>query len=84
MDTPLHIQVSDGIGEILLNRPPVNGLTPELLDALLSALRFRLAGGWHHGHYPRAKSGIRNRFRYAPGAMPVLRLNRRLKKAGSS
>lgn len=39
MNTPLHIEVSDGIGQILLNRPPVNGLTPELLDALLSALR---------------------------------------------
>ena len=39
MDTPLNIQVCDGIGEILLNQPPVNGLTPELLDALMTALR---------------------------------------------
>ena len=39
MDTPLNIQVCDGIGEILLNQPPVNGLTPELLDALMAALR---------------------------------------------
>jgi enoyl-CoA hydratase len=39
MKTPLHIQIDDGIAEILLNQPPVNGLTPELLDALMSALR---------------------------------------------
>ena len=39
MDTPLNIQVCDGIGEILLNQPPVNGLTPERLDALMAALR---------------------------------------------
>ena len=39
MNTPLNIQVDDGIGEILLNQPPVNGLTPELLDALMTALR---------------------------------------------
>jgi enoyl-CoA hydratase len=39
MNTPLHIQVNDGVAEILLNRPPVNGLTPEFLDELMSALR---------------------------------------------
>ncbi len=39
MNTPLNIQVVDGIAELLLNQPPVNGLTPELLDALMSALR---------------------------------------------
>lgn len=39
MNTPLHIEIADGIAEVLLNRPPVNGLTPELLDRLLSALR---------------------------------------------
>ena len=39
MNTPLHIEIADGIAEILLNQPPVNGLTPEMLDALLSSLR---------------------------------------------
>ena len=39
MDTPLHIRIDDGVAEILLNRPPVNGLTPELLDEFLAALR---------------------------------------------
>lgn len=39
MDTPLHIRIDDGVAEILLNQPPVNGLTPELLDDLLAVLR---------------------------------------------
>lgn len=39
MNSPLHIQIDDGIAEILLNLPPVNGLTPDMLDALLAALR---------------------------------------------
>ena len=39
MNTPLNVQVGDGIAEVLLNQPPVNGLTPALLDALMSALR---------------------------------------------
>jgi len=37
-----------------------------------------------HGSHQRAKSGIRKRLRYAPGAIPVVRLNRRRKKAASS
>jgi len=47
-----------------------------------------------HGMLPQAmescgfrrlpKAGIKNRFRYAPGARPAVRLNSRRKKAGSS
>lgn len=39
MNTPLRIQVHDGIAEVLLNNPPVNGLVPELMEALMSTLR---------------------------------------------
>src|SRR4051812_32933870 len=35
----VEYQVNDGVAEILLNNPPVNGITDELLDTLMATLR---------------------------------------------
>ena len=35
----IDVQTKDGVAEILLNNPPVNGITSELIDALMDALR---------------------------------------------
>jgi enoyl-CoA hydratase/carnithine racemase len=39
MAAMIDYQVRDGVAEILLNNPPVNGITDELLDTLMATLR---------------------------------------------
>jgi enoyl-CoA hydratase/carnithine racemase len=39
MKMPLQVDVQDGIANVLMNHPPVNAITPALLDALMSTLR---------------------------------------------
>jgi enoyl-CoA hydratase len=39
MNTPLQIDIRNGIAEILMNHPPVNAVTPMMIEALMSTLR---------------------------------------------
>ncbi|MDQ8728021.1 enoyl-CoA hydratase/isomerase family protein [Bradyrhizobium sp. LHD-71] len=39
MKIPLQVDIQDGIASVLINHPPVNAITPAMLDALMSTLR---------------------------------------------
>lgn len=39
MNTPLQIDIQDGIAEVLMNHPPINAVTPVMMEALMSTLR---------------------------------------------
>lgn len=63
-------------------RPDADLHRPEL--AATSSRPIGRSGVDRGGRSGRANSGMRSRFRQAPGANPVVRLNSRRKKAGSS
>lgn len=39
MNTPLHVDLQDGIATVLMNDPPINAVTPTMMNALMSTLR---------------------------------------------
>jgi enoyl-CoA hydratase/carnithine racemase len=39
MEMPLQVNVQDGVADVLMNNPPVNALSPTMMDALMSTLR---------------------------------------------